>query len=526
MDSPLDASLDQEAPLSESKPETGTFGRIVHLVAAYIACVSVLYYIQSGTNGIIDPDGYYHIRWSQLLWENLPHGHLPRFVWLPLTILNENAYVDHHFLFHVLQIPFTWGPDLVAGAKASAVVYGALAIFSCYCLVLWSRARYPSMWLIALLACSAPFLFRMSLPRAPAVTIVTLILAIWLLYTKRYLWFGVLSFLLVWMYSLFPLIGVLACIWTGAVWIEDRRIEWKPVAASAIGIVVGLIVNPYFPQNIALFIDHVMMKVASDYEVSVGNEWYPYETWYLVTSSAVAWIAQLAGWLSTRFERKEGTARVLLLCVFSTFLLLLTMKSRRFIEYWPPFAMLYAAFALKPILDTYTWESFSRGLQRWGIASVAVIVMAGLCTVLYFNVTGTRDTVKGESDPHIYAGATDWLKANTPEGSVVFNTDWDDFPMLFLHDTHNVYVSGLDPTYLLHHDPELSKLYVEITLGHEPDPANLILDKFGARVAFTDSGHTDFIRNATTDGHMKIVYEDDNAVVLALNDSPDTSVAR
>ncbi len=143
MDSPLDASLDQEAPLSESKPETGTFGRIVHLVAAYIACVSVLYYIQSGTNGIIDPDGYYHIRWSQLLWENLPHGHLPRFVWLPLTILNENAYVDHHFLFHVLQIPFTWGPDLVAGAKASAVVYGALAIFSCYCLVLWSRAATP-----------------------------------------------------------------------------------------------------------------------------------------------------------------------------------------------------------------------------------------------------------------------------------------------------------------------------------------------------------------------------------------------
>jgi len=507
-------------PHDTPKPEDSTAtGRLVHLVAAYVACVAVLYFIQSGTAGIIDPDGYYHIRWSQLLWENLPHGHLPRFVWLPFTILNEQSYVDHHFLFHLLQIPFTWGPDDVAGAKASAVIYGALAIFSCYCLILWERTRYPSMWLIAMLACSAPFLFRMSLPRAPAVTIVTLVVAIWLLYTRRYVWFGVLSFALVWMYSLFPLIGVLAAIWACGVWLEERRLEWKPVAYCGIGIVAGLIINPYFPTNLVLFAEHVGMKVANEYEVSVGNEWYPYESWYVITSCSVAWIAQLCGWLSTRFDRREGTAKVFLLFAFSTFLLVLTMKSRRFVEYWPPFAIMYAAFALKSTLDAFTWKSLTSGLQRWIAAAAATVFMVGLCGVLYIYVTQTRDTVRGESDPNMYAGAATWLKENSPPGSTVFNTDWDDFPMLFYHDTHNVYVSGLDPTYLLHRDPELSKLYVDITLGHVADPADDIRERFGANYAFTDSGHTDFIREATTDGHMKIVYEDEHAVVLAMPDA-------
>ena len=97
---------------------------------------------------------------------------------------------------------------------------------------------------------------------------------------------------------------------------------------------------------------------------------------------------------------------------------------------------------------------------------------------------------------------------------MVFNTDWDDFPMLFYHDTHNVYASGLDPTYLLHADPKLSKLYEDITLGRVDDPAPLIRDKFGAKYAFTDTGHTDFIEKATAGGAMKIVYEDEHAAVL------------
>ena len=519
MSSEIDlVTADEQRSAPESVRSLGALGRVLHLAAAYAAIFAVLWYIQTGTAGIIDPDGYYHIRWSRLLWENLPEGHLPRFSWLPLTILKEQLYVDHHFLFHVLQIPFTWGSDLVFGAKLSAVIYGALAIVACYALLLWERIRYPLAWLVVLLACSGPFLFRTSLPRAPAVTVATLVLAIWLLYTKRYVWLGVLSFLLVWMYSLFPLIGVLAAMWAVGVWFEEGKIEWKPVAATAAGMLAGLIVNPYFPENWILFYDHVQMKVSGSFEVSVGNEWYPYESWYLLVSSVVAWIAQVVGWSTMRPERREGRARTIMLLLFSSFLLVLTMKSRRFIEYWPPFAVLFAATALKPYLERWPWEAIPDGWARRAVAVglFAATLLAGV--VLATNVRETRRSVAGESDPNIYAGAAGWLRENTPEGALVFNTDWDDFPMLFHHNTHNAYVSGLDPTYLLYANPELSELYEEITLGKKKNPAAIIRDRFGSRFAFSDTGHTDFIRNATDGGQMKVVYEDEHAIVLEVQD--------
>ncbi len=516
-------STESEAPLLPEIPEATepvqalpSFLSFVHVGAAFAAAAAILYFIQSASLGIVDPDGYYHIRWSRLLWENLPHGRLPAFVWLPLTILNQAKYVDHHFLFHVFQIPFTWGSNLIAGAKASAVVYGALAIAACYALLLWTRVRYPIVWFLAVAGCSAPFLFRMSLPRAPAVTVATLALALWLLYTRRYVLYGVLTFFLVWMYSLFPLAGVLAVAWTIGVWIEERRFDWRPVVFCGVGMVAGLIVNPYFPQNIGLFIDHVKMKIGGDYEVAVGNEWYPYETWYLFVSSLVAWVAQVVGWLALRPASRKDGARAVCLFLFSTFLLVLTLKSRRFIEYWPPFAVLFAAAALEPYLARYTWSSLESAKTRWIAAAGALVVAGAILGSLVGNVMATRASVAEESDPTAYAGAARWLVENTPDRAMVFNTDWDDFPMLFYYDQRNVYASGLDPTYLLHADRELSKLYEDITLGHVDDPGPIILDRFGARYAFTDTGHTDFIAKATENGGMKIVYEDDHAAVLEL----------
>jgi hypothetical protein len=507
-----------ERPDAEPAPTESAASNFAYLGSVYAVIAAVLWFIQSATRGIIDPDGYYHIRWSRLLWENLPQGRLPEFVWLPLTTLNKDAYVDHHFLFHILQIPFTWGTDLAAGAKASAVVYGALAIFACFLLITWQRVPYPLAWLAVLIGCSGPFLFRMSLPRAPAVTVVTLALALWLLFTRRHVLYGVLAFALVWMYSLFPLVGVLAGAWAVGVLVEERRIEWKPVAMAAAGMVVGMIVNPYFPENFILFADHVAMKTAAEYEVSVGNEWYPYESWYLLVSSAVAWACQVAGWVFLRSPDRRHAARTICLFLFSTFLLVLTMKSRRFIEYWPPFAVLYCAFALKPYLEAWPWRRIPEGLARVATATAAALVLVAVVAAIVVNVRETRRSVADEWAPEAYAGGARWLVENTPEGAIVFNTDWDDFPMLFHHDTHNVYVSGLDPTYLLHANPELSKLYEDITLGRTNDPGPLIRDRFGARWAFTDTGHHDFIREATEDGHMKIVYEDEKCAVLEIVD--------
>jgi hypothetical protein len=150
----------------------------------------------------------------------------------------------------------------------------------------------------------------------------------------------------------------------------------------------------------------------------------------------------------------------------------------------------------------------------------ASIVAVVLGIVLFFNLRTTAKDI-GQSARHDYyhAGMT-WIRTNVPAGQMVFNTDWDDFPRLFYYDPSHVYVTGLDPTYLLDKNPELSRLYDRITLGKEKDPGPLIRDKFGARYVFSDNTdvHGEFYANAIESGWFDRVYEDDDCTILHIRD--------
>src|SRR4026208_1105119 len=109
--------------------------RAVQLSAAAIAIGLIFWRLQFSTSAICcgDFDGYYHIKWSQTLWESIQNGHFPpQLPWLPLTTLNSKDYVDHHLLFHFFQIPFAVSADPRLGAKISSAIFGGLAGLSGY----------------------------------------------------------------------------------------------------------------------------------------------------------------------------------------------------------------------------------------------------------------------------------------------------------------------------------------------------------------------------------------------------------
>src|SRR3982750_2103307 len=76
--------------------------RVLYLIVGAVTIGLIFWRLQFSNQSICcgDFDGYYHIRWSRLLWENMRAGHLlpPTFKWLPLTTLNPKDYVDHHLL--------------------------------------------------------------------------------------------------------------------------------------------------------------------------------------------------------------------------------------------------------------------------------------------------------------------------------------------------------------------------------------------------------------------------------------------
>ena len=92
-------------------------------------------------------------------------------------------------------------------------------------------------------------------------------------------------------------------------------------------------------------------------------------------------------------------------------------------------------------------------------------------------------------------------------------TDWDDFPYLFFHNTHNIYLVGLDPTYLERADPELWDLWVAVTQGEIHQPSAAIRSAFGATYVVSDAQHKAFTDKARDDPGMHLVYQDEYSYV-------------
>jgi hypothetical protein len=348
-----------DEPAREARARRGVFAavfsaRTVYLAVGALVVGAAFGYLQFSTRAICcgDFDGYYHVRWSQLLWDGMRAGHVPpRFEWLPLTTLNARDYVDHHLLFHLMQAPFTRFGNEILGAKISAWLFASLAVFSCYWLMVRHRVTTPLLWLVALLASSAPFLFRMNMTKAMSVSIVLLVVGIHLLFRRKYLWLLPLAFLFTLTYDMFVLLILAAFIWTCVVAWSERRLEWQPVLWVAVGVAAGLVINPYFPHNLRLLYEHAWMKVhVSDPErPSVGNEWYPYESWTFLSNCAVAFCAMLVGYVTFRWEDRRRADRPLFFLVLSTLLLIANAKWRRYAEFFPPFAVLFAAFTIKSL---------------------------------------------------------------------------------------------------------------------------------------------------------------------------------
>ncbi len=519
--------------------------RALQLGVAGIAIGWIFWQLQFSTSAICcgDFDGYYHIKWSRMLWESLRnHSFPPSFTWLPFTTLDAKHYVDHHLLFHFFQMPFTWFGNLRLGAKISATIFASLAVFSCYWLLVRYRIRYSLIWLLALLACSAPFLYRLNMAKAPPFAIIYLVIAIHLLFKKKYWPLLPLGFIFAETYDMFVLLILAVFIWTAVIGWTERRFEWRPLVWVLLGTIAGLIVNPYFPTNLRLFYEHLKIKLTpSNFSTKVGQEWYPYDSWEFFGNSVVACTAMVIGYLAFDPSDRKRAHHSLFFLIMATALMIMTVRWRRIAEYWPPFAVIFSAFALQPWLEgtrstltrlstdmldelqpfldrphTATRES-EELRELWRTIAVAVVAVC-LSLVLFFNLRATIKDIAG-SDPHdYYRAGSEWLRANVAPQQVIFNTDWDDFPRLFYYDPSHVYVSGLDPTYLFDKDPALSQLYERITLGKEEDPGPLIRDRFGARYVFTDNSHEDFSDNAKSSGWFEIVYEDKECTILHIRD--------
>jgi hypothetical protein len=470
-------------------------------------------YVQYGAEGLAGNDGYYHIKLSYLMRQE---GLKIAFPWLPMTILNPDAFYDHHLLYHVYLAFFApvdpmvdGGLALITGAKYASILLPSLAFLAVWWLLRGQSVPGAAVWALGLFALSDPFLYRMSMARAQSASLLVLVLAFHWLLQKRYWLLLPLGFIYVWLYNAFPLLPLIVGVYLIAVGLTERRLVWQPMIYAGAGIVLGLIINPYFPENISFIISHIAPKLGESV-TRVGNEWYPYETWTLVENSGYALIAFLLGVLALSWQEKRIDRPTLAALGLAVLFAAMLFKSRRFIEYYPAFVLLFLALSAAPTL------------RKWaeGIRHGRYLIPLGLLLLFAFPLATllpqARAAVGRSAPPDKYAQAALWMAANVPADEMIFQTDWDDFPRLFFYDTNHRYLVGLDPTYLELADPDLFAEWVEITQGRVDEPSGIIESRFGARYLFTDLDHRAFLRKAAADPRMIELYRDEYAVIFEI----------
>jgi hypothetical protein len=487
------------------------FRPLIQAILLFTIFAGLLAVVQYGTNALVGTDGYYHARMGLLIREE---GLRPIFNWLPLTILNADAFYDHHLLYHVYLALFAGvdprvdgGLALTQSIKLASIIMPTLAFLAVWWLLRRQKVVWPSLWALGLLAVSEAFLYRMSMPRAQSASLLVLVLGLHWLLVGNYRFLIPLGFVYVWLYDGFPLLPAMGFVYLIARFITDRKLDWQAVAFPTVGIVLGLLINPYFPENINFTLNHLLPKITFS-DTPVGNEWYPYETWSLVENSGFALAAFMLAVLAIGWHKERINLSTLTVLLLTVFFGLMLFKSRRFVEYFPAFVLIFAALGISPLIQSWLADR-----ARWAKAGplIFLLVLAlPLTTTIYL----ARESVSGSKSADLYADATRCLVQNGPDGSFVFQTDWDDFPRLFFYNPDMVYTIGLDPTYMELHNADLYNDWVDLTQGKSDQTGQIIREQFGGQYVFTDLGHEAFLRRAAEDPWLKEIYRDDDAVIF------------
>lgn len=455
-----------------------------------------------------DPDSFYHAKMALLLRDQ---GFIHAFPWLQFTTLRD-TFVNGHILYHALLIPFVTVFDPLVGMKVSAVIFGLIAFYAIFRFLQYLHAPCPELFTFAAFLCPA-FFSRMAMPRAPALSAALLLLMTWLLIEKRRTAIFFCAFVFVWFYHGWPVTLLSFFAVVVAETIATHLQEHLPLLASVrrmvrnyasvgaylcAGLAAGLVLNPYFPENIRynLFTSVNVGVMNSGSSIPVGSEWYPVTleaflagNTLVIALFALAVVLFFPAALKASSSLATARLRALLTCLFlASGYFVLTLKSVRFTEYAIPF---FAAttgglfFFIAPFLKSELVPSIRRLFPTrtlryvFGSAALAAI---GCFTALSIQAAVPNGFFSAEN----FAPAATYIRDNVPVGETVFQNNWDYSMIFFYLDDSHYFLVGLDTTFMYAYDAELFQLWRGLTAGSDGRLTKIVTD-FHARTVVVDS---------------------------------------
>lgn len=470
-------------------------------------------------------DSFYHVGMAKYILE---HGIPHQFPYLFYTILNKN-FVDHQLLFHLILIPFIKIFGDFTGPKLMTILFVALSFAFLYLIFRERKLKFSLIYaLTAFFIMPADFYFRMAFIRVQAAALFFMVLAVYLIFKKKMWPLLILSFLFVWLYGGFVFMPVLAVIYLISNVLTGEKFDIKIPTAILTGTILGLIINPFFPHNIGFLIVQIFGTGLGAKPYS-GGEWQPYDTWFWFTSSLVPIMIFFGGLLVCLINKKKIDYKVLTIVLFSFVLLALELKSKRYVEYWPFWAVTAGIIMAGPYLEEKIVNLKPKYFKKNPIVMLNLfqhpvahdripkqvrddtlrrhlksdlLLPFLLCVLIFISFWYSSGQMsKGMNDTHAFINldaARDMqevLKTDSNEGDIVFTDDWDVFPYYFYLNRKDYYIVGLDPEFMNKFDHTLYEEFSAISSGRDSYNLGRIKTDFNAKWVIVASDHPQFKTN-------------------------------
>lgn len=402
-----------------------------------------------------DPDRHFHWAVARVWAEQGLPKTLPQAEGIGWNV----AYVDKEFLFHVV----TWLGWVFGGKPGVVVASGVLGAAVVVLLFLLARRfveAAPAAVIVAAITACPMFLYRLALVRPHLLAIAaTLLLVLGLLERSSKV---TLAAGLVFALAYHALYVPLAVLGLGAVVLG--REHWRAVGAGVAGLLVGTVVNPYFPGTLETTWMTLTIAASKPAGNTFGGELFPLQPVELLGNyrvPAALFVASVA--LAVHGRARPGArARWMLVAVAGLFWAL-CFRSARASEYAIPLTV--AAFA----------PGAAQVPTRWLVGVVAVL---GLTNAPLLRASA-QVTQLDRYTLHI----ADAVLALPKEaaGQKVLNCTFTEGEFMLDLRPDVRFVDVLDPTYLERFDAERHLARLSLLDGSVRDVKALVTQTFGAK---------------------------------------------
>jgi len=319
--------------------------------------------------------------------------------------------------------------------------------------------------------------------------------------------------------------------------------DFRPLGYSLLGLGLGLILHPQFPNHAILYFYQIAIPIVyriSPFPIDGAFENKP--NWQIlpfVTANfgQIVLLGVLVGlfvWSKKAKFSKLEWGSVGLFGIFGA----LSLVSRRFADYWAVSSVVVLWIFRERIFWGIkgVWGFLGKNWGRRVVALVlAVAVLGALGAGVYWKYF--RNDLGGvDYQGNVAAnypedkGAGEWLAQNALPDSVIYDSAWEEFPMLMFYASHMHFSVGEELGFVYLHDRELLRIYENLRDGKELEqvegnliyqPLNkefkrLLIEKFGAEYAVVKKGRTEKLPDLLKAAGYQPVFEDDRNMVLKI----------